>query len=399
MGYEVDPLPPAAVVKGNIRLGRALGADDLWFPDHVRHFLPKALWASTPMSRFVPDLDAWYDPTTVIARVCRRHGPRMGTLVTDAFRRTPSDLARAWLSMHHMSGGNVILGIGAGEAMNLEPIGQPMDRPVSRLEDTLSAVRAAWSADGHFVTHEGPFHSWKEASFPPPYRGTVPPIWVAAIGPRACGVAGRWGDGWIYMTQDFQNWQAAAARVAAGAEAAGKDPQVMEWNLSTIVMLSTDPKAVKKLCSSPLVKASALCMPGSDWSAIGATHPFGESFAGPFSYSAAKDGQLFEGEAFKEATEAVTPDLLEELFASGPATRVLEKLSPYVEQGVSHMITVNWGLTLGLRLGADSLREQAKLHRLLKRMSPGSRSWAKTYAPPKAPERIEVAGSAPSPNG
>lgn len=103
----------------------------------------------------------------------------MGTMVTDPIRRSAADLARAWLTLHHMTGGNVVLGIGSGEAMNTESIGQRLTRSVSRLDDALSALRAAFSAEGNPVTHSGPFHDWQ--------------------GPKACEVAGRWGDGWIHI--------------------------------------------------------------------------------------------------------------------------------------------------------------------------------------------------------
>jgi phthiodiolone/phenolphthiodiolone dimycocerosates ketoreductase len=380
VGYLVDPLPPATYVRAGLQVGRALGADDLWFGDHVRHIVPKSLWQTTQLSRFVPDLDAWYDPTTLIARFCRRHGPRMGTMVTDPVRRSPADLARAWMSMHHMSGGNVVLGIGAGEAMNIEPVGLSVGRGFSRLDDALGAIRAAWSADGGFVNHEGPFHSWRDATFPPPYKGTTPPIWVAAHGPKTCGTAGRHGDGWIYMAQNFEQWQIAAGQVAAGAADAGKDVGAMEWSLLTVVMLSSNPNIQRRLVGSPLVKATALAMPGSLWTVCGATHPFGPNFPGPYHYSVLDGSGLFEGESFQEACKAVTPELLEQMFAFGPAESVMERLAPFVENGVSHMTIVNWSLSAGFGVAADSFREQRKLNRMLKSMAPGRRSWASTLA-------------------
>ena len=392
VGYHVEPIAPVAYVRANFRLAQVLGADDLWFSDHVRHILPRSFWATNPMSRIIPDLDAFYDPTAVIARFCRRRGPRMGTFVTDPVRRTPSDLARAWLTLHHLSGGNVVLGIGAGEAMNIAPVGKSVVHAAARLEDTLQALRAAWSAEGSYVTHEGPFHTWSDVSFPGPYRGTVPLIWVAAQGPRTCGTAGRLGDGWFNFTQDFAQWRAAATTVAEAAGSVGKDPATMDWSLATVVMLSSKRRIFRELCASPMIKAFALTMPASLWSTVGERHPYGEGFPGPHLYEYAKHGSLFEGDLFKEASNAVTPELVEQLFVSGPAAKVAERLLPFVEHGVSHVVCVNGAPAAGWGFAADSLREQARLNRLLKQMSPGSRSWAKGPVPPPPVRSLSSGG-------
>jgi hypothetical protein len=150
----------------------------------------------------------------------------------------------------------------------------------------------------------------------------------------------------------------------------------MDWSLLTVVMLSSNPNIQRKLVASPLVKATALAMPGSLWMACGASHPFGKEFPGPYHYSVLDGNGLFEGERFREACRTVTPDLLEEMFAFGPAEDVLVRLAPFVDSGVNHMTIVNWSLSAGLGVAADSFREQRKLNRMLKGMSPGARSWA-----------------------
>src|SRR5581483_1015864 len=192
VGLYVDPVAPLPGVAAGIRLAQALRADDVWLGDHTRALLHESVWdpASNPLAGLVPDLDAYLDPTAVIARYAGRLGPRIGTSVTDAIRRTPADLARAWLTLHHVTGGRAVLGIGSGEIENTVPYGQSTARSVTRLDDTLAAIRAAWESEGKPLTHHGPFHHWEHATFAvPPRRGTFPPIWVAAQGPNACRAA------------------------------------------------------------------------------------------------------------------------------------------------------------------------------------------------------------------
>ena len=125
VGWYVETLAPLTAVSVQMQLGRLLGADAFWFGDHVAHAIPDALWdpKMTPMARFIPSLDAWFDPTVLIARYGRRWRRPMGVSVTDPFRRSAADLARAWLSLHHTSGGRVVLGIGAGERIESRPPG------------------------------------------------------------------------------------------------------------------------------------------------------------------------------------------------------------------------------------------------------------------------------------
>src|SRR5581483_9925947 len=115
--------------------------------------------------------------------------------------RSPADLARAWLTLHHVTGGQAVLGIGSGEVENTVPYGQSTARSVTRL-------------DGTPLTHDGPSHRWEHATFAvPPRKGTFPPIWVAAQGPNACRAAGRHGDGWINVHHGLDAWRRAAGHV------------------------------------------------------------------------------------------------------------------------------------------------------------------------------------------
>lgn len=142
MGCYVDPTIPLWSVHANIRLARVLGADDIWFGDHAKSMFPSSAWGTTSLAlRAVdPNLDAFLDPTVTIAKYSGRRGPRMGRPVTDAVRRTPADLARVWMSLHHLTGGRAVLGIGAGEIENTEPFGLELQPSASRLEDVVTAV-------------------------------------------------------------------------------------------------------------------------------------------------------------------------------------------------------------------------------------------------------------------
>lgn len=368
VGLYVDPVAPLRGVAAGIRLAQALRADDVWLGDHTRAMLPESVWdpATNPLARLVPNLDAYYDPTAVIARYARRHGPRIGTSVTDAIRRTPADLARAWLTLHHVTGGNAVLGIGAGEKENTVPYGVSTARSVSRLEDTLAAIRAAWESEGKPVTHDGPFHRWEHATFAvPPLRGTVPPIWVAGQGPNVCRIAGRYGDGWVSFHQSLPAWRTAAAQVAAGAAEAGRNPRSMERSMVIAGVLAKDRRSLELACANPVMQAAVLALPGSDWTLAGAAHPLGEDYGGPSAY----DPALLTADVMAEAGRLLTPEVLGRLMPSGTGADVARYVADYVAAGLTHVIVINLMPACGLRLGAESLVELRRLIGRLKGMS------------------------------
>jgi phthiodiolone/phenolphthiodiolone dimycocerosates ketoreductase len=366
-----EPIHPLSAVTGSIRLGQLMGADDLWFADHTKSLMPKVAWdpVTNPMARLVPDLDAYFDPTAIIARYAGRRGTVMGTAVTDAIRRTPADLARAWLSMHHLSKGRVILGIGSGEAENVVPYGQSMTRSVTRLEDTVVAIRAAWTADDNTVTDSGPFHSWQDATFAlPAYRTTYPPIWVGAQGPRACRIAGRHGDGWIHIHENFERWVTSWNEVAVGAREAGRDPSGIERSLLVAGLLVANQRDYELACDQPTIRAVALAMRGSAWSDAGAEHPLGRDFGG---YAEHNPVEVTK-EKFDELGKAVTPELFHKLMPSGSAEQISGYIAKFVRAGVTHVTILNFTPTCGIKLAAKSLIEQRKLISRLKAMTSGA---------------------------
>ncbi len=371
VGCYVDPITPLWSLRANIRLSRLTGADDIWFGDHAKSMFPSSAWGPklSPFARFVPSLDAFLDPTVTIARCIGRRGPRMGTSVTDAVRRTPADLARVWMSLHHLTGGRAILGIGAGEVENTEPFGLTLDPRVSRLEDTLGALRAAWDSQGAPLTHEGRFHRWHDATFALPHRrGTTPPIWVAAQGPRSCMLAGVHGDGWIYiLNAGIDVWHVAAKNMAEGARSVGKDPESVTRCGYFAPLLARSADAIAELARQPMVHAMLLTLPAAAWEVAGYEHPLGTDFGG-FSDL---DPAVLEAERLAEYGRSITPELLGSLIPVGTADEVLAQLHPLIEQGLNHVIIYSAASALRPSLAAGHLIEQRRLTRLLHATMPG----------------------------
>ena len=273
------------------------------------------------------------------------------------------------MSLHHLTGGRAVLGIGAGEIENTEPFGLELQPSASRLEDVVTAVRAAWESAGTPLTHDGRFHKWHDATFAlPPWRRTAPDLWVAGQGPRTCRLAGREADGWIFiLNAGIDAWHGAAKQMAEGARAAGKDPESVTRGAYFAPLLCRSEAAVRELSRQPMVQALLLTLPASAWAAVGVDHPLGADFKG---YSDL-DPAVLEADNLARYGSVVTPELLASLIPCGRAEDVLARLQPLIDEGLNHVIIYSAAAALKPRLAAHHLYEQRRLIRMLKNSTPG----------------------------
>jgi alkanesulfonate monooxygenase SsuD/methylene tetrahydromethanopterin reductase-like flavin-dependent oxidoreductase (luciferase family) len=154
---------------------------------------------------------------------------RGGTMVTSNSFRHPALLAKMTATVDIISGGRLVVGLGAGnEDFEYDAYGLRFPPPrerVERLEETCQILDAAWTQER--VSFTGPFHTIVDAEFAPkPVQRPRPHLVLGVKGDRALGVAARHADEW--------NWNRAQAstheflermdRLDRLCEAAGRDP-------------------------------------------------------------------------------------------------------------------------------------------------------------------------------
>ncbi|MBU8819870.1 LLM class flavin-dependent oxidoreductase [Mycolicibacterium goodii] len=156
---------------------------------------------------------------------------RLGIGVTDAGRRNPAVTAQAAATLHLLTRGRAILGIGTGARESNQPYGVEWSRPVARFKESLATIRALWDSGGDPVTRDSPFFPLHNAVFDlPPYRGRWREIWVGAHGPRMLRAAGRYADGWypVAMMLTRKQYTAGLDQIRTAASDAGRDPSVRD---------------------------------------------------------------------------------------------------------------------------------------------------------------------------
>ena len=133
---------------------------------------------------------------------------RLGTSIVQLSGRTPASCAMHALTLDHLSGGRVVLGLGVSGPQVVEGwYGRPFSRPLARTREYIDVIRQVLAREAP-VTNNGPH-------YPLPYTGegavglgkplkpiTHPlradlPIWMGAEGPKNVALAAEIADGWL----------------------------------------------------------------------------------------------------------------------------------------------------------------------------------------------------------
>lgn len=161
-----------------------LGFDSLWVPDHL-----------IAREGAVPRFEAW-QALAALATVTTTI--RLGPLVSPVTFRHPAVLAKMAATLDHISGGRVILGLGAGGMVDEHhqyglALGTPRERS-ERLEEATSVVRSLF--DEPSSTFLGKHYQLQDARALPKPLQTRLPLLVAGTGSRTVRVAARLADMW-----------------------------------------------------------------------------------------------------------------------------------------------------------------------------------------------------------
>jgi alkanesulfonate monooxygenase SsuD/methylene tetrahydromethanopterin reductase-like flavin-dependent oxidoreductase (luciferase family) len=152
---------PTALVQASYLTAVATRMDSFWLPDHLNSLFPRSVMTPKYVgtARLAPKTDACLEPWTILGHLAARNRLgrlRLGIGVTDASRRNPAVTAQAAATLHLLTRGRAILGIGTGEREGNEPYGVEWSKPVARFEEAMATIRALWNSGGDLVTRDRP---------------------------------------------------------------------------------------------------------------------------------------------------------------------------------------------------------------------------------------------------
>lgn len=175
-----------------------------------------------------PVLEAWTLLAALSREVLRLE---LGTFVSSVTHRPSAVLAKAAVTVDHVSGGRVILGIGAGwNEREHAAYGIPfpsVGERVSRVEESLEAIAGLEREVS--LTYDGAHLRLDAAPFEPkPIRGHLP-ILVGSTRPRMLRIAARFADYVDFDVHRLEDIPDVGRRLSADALAAGRDPDAIRW--------------------------------------------------------------------------------------------------------------------------------------------------------------------------
>jgi alkanesulfonate monooxygenase SsuD/methylene tetrahydromethanopterin reductase-like flavin-dependent oxidoreductase (luciferase family) len=210
------------------RAAEDAGFDSIWVGDH-------ALYRGDGR----PERGPWDCWTLLAALAAVTSRVELGPLVAATAFRPPALLARAAAAVDDVSGGRLVLGLGAGwNEAEFRALGLAFDRPVARFEEAFEIVRRLLA--GERVMFTGRFYSTEDAVLLPPPRRR-PKLMVGANRPRMLAATLPHVDAWNTWYTHYGNSAEGFARhnlyVSEHAERAGRDPAEVERSACVLVRL------------------------------------------------------------------------------------------------------------------------------------------------------------------
>jgi len=240
---------PGAAVARAVALARAAdaaGADSLWATE---------------------DPDGW-DAFALLGALARETTRlRLGPGVSNPYHRHPNLLAASVATLDGLSGGRAFLGLGRGQVeWYRQALGVPTGDPVRALDATVHLLRAWWSPP-HVASSDEPASPFRvrawERDVHPVQPAPGPPIYLAAVGPKALALAGRVADGVLFNDFASETYlRGAITAVREAAAAAGRDPASLVFAVRAGVAITDDPESILERRKGQLALVNSL--PGMD---------------------------------------------------------------------------------------------------------------------------------------
>ena len=209
------------------RLAEDIGFDSLWVGDHY-------LYRDARGSR--GPWEAWSQLAALAActeRIC------LGPLVAATAFHAPAVLAKLAATVDEVSGGRLILGLGAGwNETEFRALGVPYDHRVSRFEEAFTIVRTLL-AEGA-IDFDGRFYQARDCELRPRgQRPGGPPLMIGSTGPRMLRLTLPWVRATNAWYSAYGNRPAGLAPIAATVDSAcrdvGREPASVERTAAVYV--------------------------------------------------------------------------------------------------------------------------------------------------------------------
>lgn len=305
------------------------GFDSIWSDDHILVTNPEV---GIKPGTCVPEV--W---TRLAAIGMRTQLVKLVCAVTDPLRRHPAQTAQALATLDRLTGGRAILGIGAGEAMNLYPFGIDSRLSLQRLRESVEVIkRLLISSSKSPVTYKGRFYQLRGAFLQiNPVQKPRPPIYIGALGPRNRELTGEIADGWCGWLQTPEILREYIQDIRKGAERVGRSLDEIDIASLLPTAISTNREeyrhAIDEVKKDLVLERNAL-------EKMGYPTPFKGDLAIQYLIPS-----LDSWRRLLEARASIPDSAVERVSAFGEVDDCIERIETLKEAGIKHIVIANYG--------------------------------------------------------
>ncbi len=278
---------------------------------------------------------AWYGAAT--ERI------NLGSAIVQISARTPAATAMAAMTLDHLSGGRLILGLGVSGPQVVEGwYGQPFAKPLARTREYIGILRDIWARQAP-VTNEGPHYPLPlpdGTGLGKPLKSSIHPlredipIYLAAEGPKNIALAGELCDGWLalFYSPHFDDFYRQALDEGLAREGARRSKDEFEVAASVPLIVTDDIESAAEAVR-PMY---ALYFGGMG--ARGANFHANVPIRMGYEQEVAKIQELYLSGHKQEAAAAIPTKLIEELTLIGPREKIRDQLEAWRESIVTTLL-------------------------------------------------------------
>jgi len=204
------------------------------------------------------------DSTLVLTEIAlRTRQIQVVSGVLSVWGRTPATLAMTAATLHQLSGGRYVLGLGPSTRALVEGFhDRAFAHPAQQLRDVTTRVRALLAGEPAQLQNGSGARPIRLA------QPSVPdlPIWMAAMGRRTVQVAAELADGWLPLYVGRERLTAWTAELAAVRTAAGQRATPLTVAAGVTVVVDADPRVARQIAAANT--AWYLCAMGDIYSRL-----------------------------------------------------------------------------------------------------------------------------------
>ena len=319
VGYWAGGPPPGALE--SVQEAERLGFESIWTAEAYGSdaLLPLAWWGS--------------------------HTERigLGTAIVQISARTPAATAMAAMTLDHLSGGRLILGLGVSGPQVVEGwYGQSFAKPLARMREYIGILRQIWARQGP-VINEGPHYPLplpEGTGLAKPLKSSIHPlredipIYLAAEGPRNIAMAAELCDGWLalFYSPNHDDLYADALAEGFAREGARRTAEDFEVAATVPLIITDDPDSAMDAVR-PMY---ALYFGGMG--ARSANFHANVPIRMGYEKEVREIQDLYLDGKKQEAAAALPRQLIEELTLIGPADKIRHDLEAWRESSVTTLL-------------------------------------------------------------